>query len=189
MFISLNVNHNLTESDFDKIDVKSQLEHHFRIQETKESGWIIDKTNSMKIRFYKPDELNGSCYVKNLLRSNAILNIQNSDKYCFLWSVLAYLHPCENSHPSRVRNCIQNFNEIKNEGFDFTNGFGCSVLQRFEKLNNLSINIFELKFYQDKKKWKLNLFPTEISKSESERVVDLLICGNHYAPNKKLIVF
>ena len=38
-------NHNLTESDIDNIDVRSQLKHHIQIQETKESGWIFDKIN------------------------------------------------------------------------------------------------------------------------------------------------
>ena len=58
----------------------------------------------MKIRFYKTGELKGSNYIRVPLRSNAILTIENIDKYCFLWSILAYLHPCENSHPSSVKN-------------------------------------------------------------------------------------
>ena len=48
LFINLNINNNLTESDIDNIDLKSQLEHQIQIQETKESGWIFDKINSMK---------------------------------------------------------------------------------------------------------------------------------------------
>ena len=42
--ISLNINHNLTETDIDNIDVNSQLENQIQIQETKESGWIFDKS-------------------------------------------------------------------------------------------------------------------------------------------------
>ena len=53
LFIDFNINHNLTETDIDNIDVKSQLEHPIQIQETKDSGWIFDKNNLMKIRFYK----------------------------------------------------------------------------------------------------------------------------------------
>ena len=58
----------------------------------------------MKIRIYKTGELNGSSYVENPLRSNALINIINNDKNCFIWSLLAYLHSCEISHPSRVKN-------------------------------------------------------------------------------------
>ena len=102
----MNFNHNLTKTDINNIDVKSQLKHRIQIQGTKESGWIFDKFNSMKIRFYKTGELNGTNYVKIPLRSKAILNIQNIDKYCFLWSILAYLLPCKNSYPSRVSDYI-----------------------------------------------------------------------------------
>ena len=79
LFINLKINHNLTESDIDNIDVRSQLEHQIHNQEMKESGWIFDKINSMKISFYKTEELNGTSYVKIPLRSSAILNIQNND--------------------------------------------------------------------------------------------------------------
>ena len=98
-FTKVNINHNLTETDVDNIDVKSQLEHQIQNQETKESGWIFDKLNSTKKRFEKTSELESSSYVKNPSGSNAILKIESIDNYCFLSSVLAYLHPCENSHP------------------------------------------------------------------------------------------
>ena len=62
-------------------------------------------------------------------------------------------------------------------------------MHTFEKLNNLSINIYELNFYQDGDNWKHNLLPIEISKNESDRFVDLLIFKNHYALIKKLHVF
>ena len=65
----------------------------------KESGWIFDKINSMKTSFFKFTELGGTSYVKIALRSSAILSIQNNDKYCFIWSILASLHLRENTHP------------------------------------------------------------------------------------------
>ena len=60
LFNILNINNNLTETDITDIDVNTLLEHQLQIQETRESGWIFDKINSMKIRFYKTVELNGS---------------------------------------------------------------------------------------------------------------------------------
>ena len=185
---NLNFNHNLTETDIDIIDVRSQLEHQFQIQENKESGWIFDKTKSMKISFHKTGELNGSSYVKITLRSNAILIIQNVDKFCFIWSISSYLHPCNNSHPTRVQTYLQYFNELNIECFDFSKGFKCSDVHRFENLKNLSVNIFELNFYQDQSKWKYNLIPIENSKNGSDRVIDILIYKNNYALIKKLNV-
>ena len=85
----------------------------------------------MKISFYKTGELNGSSYVKIPLRSSAISKNKNNDKYCFIWSNLASLHPCDNDHPNRVSIYKQYFNELKNDGFDFTNGLECSDMHRF----------------------------------------------------------
>ena len=143
----------------------------------------------MKIKFYKTEELNGSSYVKILLRSNAPINIKNNDKYCFIYSILASLHPCENDHPNRVSNYIQSFNELNFQSFVFTNGCKCSDVHKFNELNNLSVNTFHLNFDQDKNKWKHNLFPIEFSENKSDRVVDLLIYKNHYVLIKKLNVF
>ena len=100
----MKINHNLTESDIDNVDVRSQLEHQIQNQEMNETGWIFDKNNSMKKSFPKTGELNGTSFVKIPLRSSAILNIQKNDKFRFIWSVLASLHPCENDHPNRVAN-------------------------------------------------------------------------------------
>ena len=129
----------------------------------------------MKIRFCKTVEITGSSYAKLPLRSNALNNIKNNDKYCFIWSILAGLHHCENDHLNRVSNYSQCFNELNIDGFHFTNGFKCCDMHRFEKINNLSINIYETNFYQDDDKWKHNSIPIEVSKKESDRVGDLLI--------------
>ena len=189
LFISLNINHNLTQTDIDEIDIVSPLNNQIREQQMKDSGWRFDMINSMTIYFYETTEMNGSNYIKSPLRSNAILNVENNDKYCFLWSILAYLHPCSNSHPNRVSNYKPYFNELNIQDFDFSKGFKCSDVHKFNELNNLSINIFELNFYQDQNQWKHKLIPIEISKNNSNRVIDLAIYKNHYVLIKKLDVF
>ena len=155
----------------------------------KDSGWRFDKINSMTIYFYKTNEMNGSNYIKIPLRSNAILNVENNDKYCFLWSILASLHPCINNHPNRVSNYRQYFSELNIQGFDFSKRFKCCDVHKFNELNNLSVNIFELNFYQDQNQWKHKLIPIEVSKNDSDRVIDLAIYKNHYVLIKKLDVF
>ena len=62
----------------------------------------------------------------------------------------------------------------------------CGDVHKFEKLNDLPNNIFSLNFYQDNDKWKHKLLPIEFSKSDSDRVIDLLIYENHYALIKKI---
>ena len=92
----------------------------------KDSGGRFDKINSMTKYFYKTGELKDSNYVKKSLRSNAILNIENSDKFCFIWSILSNIHPCNKHHPNRVTNYKQYFDEINIQCFGLTIGFKCS---------------------------------------------------------------
>ena len=185
----MNINQNLAETDIKNIDVKSPLDYQIQQQEMKDCGWRFDGINSMTIYFYKTGELNGSNYVKNTLRSNAILNIENKEKYCFIWSVLAWLHPCNNILPNRISNFNQYFDELNVNGFDFTNGFRCSDVHRFNELNHLSVNIFEIYFYQNQNKWKHKLIPIEINKKNSDKVIDLEIYKNHYILIKKSNVY
>ena len=62
--INLNINHNLTQSDLDNIDVVSELDYQILQQELKDSGWGFHKINSMTVYFFKTNEMNGSNYVK-----------------------------------------------------------------------------------------------------------------------------
>ena len=130
--------------------------------------------------------MNGASYVENLLRSPAILNFEKGAKCYFSWSILAGVHPCINCPSYRVSNYRQYFNEKNFQGFDFSNGFRCTDIHKFEKLINLSINIFETGFFQDQKKWKHKVIPIEISKNGSDRVSDLLSYKKGYVLVKKL---
>ena len=85
--------------------------------------------------FYKTTERNGSSYAKIHSKSSAILNIENKDNYCLLWSILACVHPCKISNPNRVSNIRQYSKKINFLGFDFSNGFNYSYVQKFEKSN------------------------------------------------------
>ena len=116
------------------------------------------------------------------------MNIEKDDKYRFLWSILANLHPC-NNHPNRVSNYRQCFNELNIQDFDLTNGFKCSHVHSLNELKKLSVNIFELNFYQDQNKWKHKLIPIQISKNDSDKVINLLVYKDHYVLIKKLNMF
>ena len=139
--------------------------------------------------FQKPGEMNGSSYVKIPLTSSALVNIKNDDKYCFIWPTIANLHPC-NINPDRLLKYEKYLNELYIQGFDFTNGFKCGDMHKFEKLNDSSINIYELNFYKNDKKWKHKILPIEISKNDTVgSVFDLAVYKYHYAFIKKVNVF
>ena len=99
------------------------------------------------------------------------------------FALFGQFHPFNNTHSYRVSSDRKYFNELNIQSFDFSNGFKCSDVYNFEKLGNLSNNIFDLGFHQDQSKWK----PFELSESDSDRVVDLLLLSkNHHVLLKKL---
>ena len=73
--IDLNINHNLTQTYIDKIDVISPLKHKIHDEEMKNSNW---QTNSMTVYYYND--------------SNIIFDVENIDKRCFLQSIFDYLN-------------------------------------------------------------------------------------------------
>ena len=81
LLIDLNISHNLTQTDIDKIDVISPLKHKIHDEEMKNSGWQFDKINSMTVYFYND--------------SNIIFNSENIDKHCCLQSIFDYLNSGE----------------------------------------------------------------------------------------------
>ena len=135
--------------------MERELDGQIENLELKDSRWRFCEIVTMTIYIYENDELNGSSYVKISLRSS-ILNIEKDDNYCFPWSILAYLHPCENSHPNRVSNYREYFNEMKIDGIDFTSGFKTSDVYSLEKMNNLAEIIFELQFQYEVKVGNIN---------------------------------
>ena len=73
--------------------------------------------------------------------------------------------------------------------FVFTKGFKCSNVHKFNALNNSSVKIFELNFYEDQNEWKHKLIPIEVRKNDSDRDIDLANYKNHYVLSKKFNVF
>ena len=84
MTINLKMTKNLTQSEIDNVDIPWDLEARKQNLEMKESGWDFQRVISMTISFYNTGNMDGSSYIKVPLRSSAILNIKNDDKYCFL---------------------------------------------------------------------------------------------------------
>ena len=118
--------------------------------------------------------LQGSTYIKlpkKLEDKKAILNIQNDDEKCFLWSVLAALHPVHlKGQPRRVHHYKSFEQELNVNGIPFPTKV--SEITKFERQNqNISINVFG---YEEKE-----LFPLYITKEKREHHVNLLLISSN----------
>lgn len=116
--------------------------------EKKGSGYIFLRVIYLYINIAKYEPIRGGSYIplpKWIQDKHAVLNIQNEDDLCFKYCIIAGKHPIDSkNHPNNVKhyNKPEYFKEIKDEGFSYP--FVCSVpnFQKFEKLNNISLNVY-----------------------------------------------
>ena len=106
------------------------------------SGWALSKVNHVEINISKYIPISGSSYIPLpdiIKKKHACINVQNSDKYCFIYSILSVLFPVE-IHPDRVSSYTAHFNKIKYEDSEFP--MQLKNIRKFEKENNISVNVF-----------------------------------------------
>ena len=118
------------------------------------SGLISDGLQKMVINVYKVHDIQASSYIplpKKYHDSKSILNIQNNDNYCFLYSVLAhFIKPLY--HRERASWYTPYFQNLNIDGLVFP--MQVKDIPKFERQNtihknpnilyNLNINVFEL---------------------------------------------
>ena len=155
----------------------NSLDKEIQRRETEGSGWDLQGINYLKNFFHKTNALNGMTYVKFPIRTNSILNIQKADTYCFLWSILANIHPVD-KNPQRVSKYEPYRDELNINDIDFTNRMRIVDIPRFERLiPTVSINVFEYSTEEDN---DYKLVPLYISKhNENRRIIDLILYRNH----------
>ncbi|GBN94659.1 hypothetical protein AVEN_169349-1 [Araneus ventricosus] len=147
------------------------------------SGWVFDSVIHMELKTATYHPLAPSSYIplpSKLAAKKALINIKNTDQKCFIWSVLAALHPAVGPHPERVYHYTSMEQELR------LGNVTCPVqpckVPIIEKLNNLRINVFG---YEDEE-----MFPLYISKREDIQVINLLYItqGNdkHYCLIKNM---
>ena len=108
---------------------------------------------------------------KSFSSSTSIVNIQNHDSYCFLWSILAHNYKVDN-HGENVSHYKKHFHEI-NQG-DIPFPMRKKDIPTFERLNNLSIKVFELSAYD-------KTFPSKyVYKNYYDEQIDPLLHEIHY---------
>ena len=107
------------------------------------SGWSILNVECLELHVAPYLPISASSYVATptyIAKKKAVINIQNEDNLCFLWSVLAALNPI-NGHPERVSyySSFQRELDIVNLKFPLA----VSDVVKFEKLNtSISVHVF-----------------------------------------------
>lgn len=137
-----------------------------------ESGSIFLKFCEVKINIARNAGMVGSAYIdlpQWIKDKKAVLNIQNKDEYCFLWSVLAANHHVDGKdHPERLSHYKKYLNELNIVGLEFP--MKLSHIHKFEELNKISINVFGYNKINETE----SIYALYNSKYEFENEIDLL---------------
>ncbi|XP_046547498.1 uncharacterized protein LOC124257474 [Haliotis rubra] len=132
------------------------------------SGWILEGIIQLEVNTAEYVPLSASSYIplsKYLADKKALMNIHNNDQKCFMWSVLAALHPLDRKqHPERVGKYLSFLSELNLQGIDFP--IPLSHIPKFENQNQISVNVYG---YEEQ------VFPLHISKQKFDKTVDLLL--------------
>ena len=146
------------------------------------SSWVLDKVEEIYLKLVQYKPLNGSSYIptpSKLAHKLAIVNPQNKDKKCFMWAVLAGLYPAEKD-AHRITKYTEHVDKLNFTDIDFP--VKISDIDRFEKHNNISVNVFGYESGE--------VFPVRITKLRCDNHVNLLLLSNgrqqHYCWIKNL---
>ena len=130
-----------------------------KVQNAEGSGWQFLKVIKLVLHTTKWEPLYGSSYIPSdpyLANKKALINMQNEDDKCFMWSVLRALYPKDN-HPERIDKDLKSKQDsINMDGICYPVNF--RAIDRFEHLNpNISISV--LGYNKEER-----IFPLKISK-------------------------
>ena len=146
------------------------------------SNWTVEKVVDLTIHMARYRPLKGSSYIPlpiKLRSKHAIINVKNKDKKCFMWYVLAALHPCH-QHSERISQYYDHKNSLNFDEISFP--VKMEDIPKFEKQNDISINVFGYE--------KGDVFPIHITKNRYEKLVNLLVISDdkksHYCWIKDL---
>jgi hypothetical protein len=152
----------------------------------KGSGLVFNKILFTEVKIYKYKYLKASSYIPLQFKSSNIINVQNNDNKCFLWTILSKLAPAKD-HIYRVSKYRKYENCLNMKDIEYPVSF--KDIPKIEKQNNLSINVFALKNQSN----KYSLYPVYISNYSSKIIIDMLYLENnkntHYCLIKDLDSF
>ena len=123
-------------------EIVDEINYHISMFEREGSNWLFNKFLGFYANFSNFNPLRGSSYIDlpyALKTKKAIINIKNKDDMCFKWSILAKLHPVD-VHPERVSHYKKFSDELNFENIE--NPVSLEDIHKFEKLNNISVNVF-----------------------------------------------
>jgi len=157
--------------DYNIDTLQANLEHKVEQWNKRGSNFNIERVSRFVLSVHPYRPLHGSTFVPTpefLVKKHCLVNVQNNDEKCFVWSVLSALYsPTHNPH--RLSNYIDYEHFLNVEGLNFP--IQTKQIPLFEKLNPfISVNV--LAFEESSKGFRVEYRSPE---RERERHVNLLL--------------
>ena len=128
--------HEIYQEMIDEIEEEIQ-----KVENTEGSGWVFVEVENLTLHTDKWEPLSGSSYLPldaYLTNKKALINMQNEDTKCFMWSILRALNP-KDKNPGRIdKDLISKQDTLNMEGIKYPVDF--RGIDRFES-QNLDISV------------------------------------------------
>ena len=155
------------------------------------SGWTLEQNQALILEMVDYQPIGGTSYIelpKNIYDTKSIVNVQNKDQQCFMWSVLAALHPAEH-HAERVIHYQPFTEELNFTGIEFP--VTVDQIPKFEKLNpGISVTVLGIDIPDNEVKDASKVFPLRVPEKQQEHHIVLLYWSrggvHHYGWVKNL---
>jgi hypothetical protein len=110
----------------------------------KDSGWALHEVIGLKVNInrYDPLKIGFSTFVtvpNFIKKKHAVINVENDDNFCFLWSVVSALYPAK-KNANRISSYPHFKDVLKYQNIQFP--ITIKDVRKFEKHNNLAINLY-----------------------------------------------
>ena len=140
------------------------------IYQKKGSGWYFKEIKRFEIHIVEYKPMRGGSFIplpNFIMRKKAIINMENEDEKCFLWSILRYLHPRE-IHSSRINGLKKYENDLNFKQIEFP--IKVKDTTKFENQNPdlPGINVFSID-EQNK------IYPLRHNQKDCQKSIDLFL--------------
>ena len=151
------------------------LEAMLKVEQADGSGWVFMGVIRLILKIDKWDPLKASSYIDlppELKNKKALINMQNTDNKCFLWSVLRGLNPKDKKAGRIDKDLKSKENTLNMEGIEYP--VSLKDIKRFEK-QNPDISISVLGYSKDEKIYPLRRSKHAMKNKRKYNIILLLI--------------
>ncbi|XP_071580454.1 uncharacterized protein [Temnothorax nylanderi] len=163
------------------------------------SGWALSRILNLIVNVNKCNPMHAGCWVEIprwIKLKRAVINVRSRDNACFAWAIISALYPVER-HTDKCSSYPHYSTQLNLDGIEFP--MTLRQISRFERLNNVSVNVFTtwrrerndneivpLRLTDDKKDSHVNLL--YLSDSQNNSNGGHFACLHYFHSSEKLSV-